>query len=332
MIPIDFNKPVNRLDDLLFDVQLEKLFASPGSSEAKNTDKIELPNYRVVCRKNTGKVISVVSKNYKLIPNKEALKMGIELFHQLYPEVNTDELIPFRVVAPKSLASVHIDLIHKDVKFDMWKQETWLPFIRITNSYNRTHSLSFEVGFVKELCSNGVLFNKKTMRLKYNHERNRRISLKSDAEKIISFSQYFEKQCSKLHQYEISSDVIFPLLCRILKISMKIPDERYIPNKIKNLENLKHFVAKQMNSYQKIYGLNAYTAFNVATDLVSHNDTYNVLPGYYFNVRSFFARPTDWMEEFSNQITETDFSLDKYLRPTISGLKGFKEIAGFKWN
>jgi hypothetical protein len=332
MISIDYNKPIDRLDDVLFDVQLEKLFASTGSAKGENAEGKELPDYRLVCNKKTGKVISVVSKNYKLISNKEALEMGMELFHQLYPGVNTDELIPFRIVAPQSLASVHIDLIHKNVKFNMWEQETWLPFIRITNSYNRTYSLSFEVGFVKKLCSNGVLFNKKTMRLKYNHERNRRITLKTDAEKIISFSKYFEKQCSNLRQYELTPELMFPLICRILKISMKIPDERFIPNKIKNLEKLKYFTAEQTKSYEKNNGLNAYTAFNVATDLVSHNDTYNVLPGYYFNVRSFFTRPTDWMEDFSNKIIGTDFNLDEYLRPTIKGLNNFNEIAGFRWN
>lgn len=67
MTPIDFNKPVDRLDDVLFDVQLEKLFASPGSAKAENTEGKELPGYRLVCNRDTGKVISVVSKNYKLI-------------------------------------------------------------------------------------------------------------------------------------------------------------------------------------------------------------------------------------------------------------------------
>lgn len=332
MIPINFKKPVDQLDDVLFDVQLKRLYASPDSGNVNSRKEQEVPDYRLIWNKDQEKVISIVSKNYKLISNKEALKMGMELFHQLFPEVNTNELIPFRVVAPKSLASVHIDLIHKDVNFKVWNQETWLPFIRITNSYNRTYSLTFEVGFVKELCSNGSLFNKKTMRLKYNHERNRRITLKTDAEKIISFSKYFQKQCNILRQYELTADVMFPLLCRILQISMKIPDVRFIPHKIKHLERLKHFTFQQTKSYQKDNGLNAYTAFNVATDLVSHNDKYRVLPGYYFNVRSFFTRPTDWMEDFSNKITGTGFSLNEYLRPTIKGLNDFNEIAGFKWN
>ncbi len=115
MIPIDFNKPVDRLDDVLFDVQLNRLYASPDSADITKTKGKELPNYRLVCNKDTGKVISIVSKNYKLISNEEALKMGKELFHQLFPKVKISELIVFRIVAPKSLASVHIDLIHKDV-------------------------------------------------------------------------------------------------------------------------------------------------------------------------------------------------------------------------
>lgn len=124
MIPIDFNKPVDRLDDVLFDVQLKRLYASPDSADLTKSKGKELPNYRLVCNKGTGKVLSIVSKNYKLISNKEALEMGMDLFQQLFPKVKTNELVVFRIVAPKSLVSAHIDLIHKDVNFEVWKQDS----------------------------------------------------------------------------------------------------------------------------------------------------------------------------------------------------------------
>jgi hypothetical protein len=333
MTTIDFDKPVDRIEDVLFDVELQKLIAvPPSSSNSQNSIGKEIPKYKLVCKKESGQVISIVSNNYRLIPNKEALKMGIDVFKQLFPSFDEKELIPFRIIAPKTLSSVNIDLIHKDVNFNVWEQETWLPFIRITNSYNRTHALSFEVGFVKKLCSNGVLFNKKTMKLKYTHDKNKNINVMSDAKQIFSFSNLFGVKCNKLREFKIPHDDMFPLLCQILKISLKIPEKRPIHSKVKNLEKLKQFVSERIESYQENNELNAYTAFNVATDLVSHNDKYDVLPGYYFNVRSFFTRPTDWMESFSEEISENDFNLNEYLKPTLESLNDLKTLTGFKWN
>lgn len=332
MTPINFNKPVDRIKDVLFDVELQKLIAVSPSANSQNNIGKEIPNYKLVCKKESGQVISIVSKNYRLIPNKEALKMGIDVFKQLYPFVDEKELIPFRIVAPKSLASVHIDLIHKDVNFNVWEQETWLPFIRITNSYNRTYALSFEVGFVKELCSNGVLFNKKTMKLKYTHDKSRKIRLLNDAQEILKVSNIFESQCNRLRYYNLSRRDMFPLLCHILKINLKVPDKKKILSKAMNLEKLNKIVLEQSAEYEKLNGLNAYTAFNVATDIVSHNDHYKVIPGYYFNVRTFFSRPTVWMEDFSEKIMQRDFSLEKYLESTQKKLAEFSEETGFRWN
>jgi hypothetical protein len=332
MTPLDYDPPTHRLNEVLFDVSLEPVFSKFQLSDELFPNELTADQYRAVVNQNTRQVISIVSRSYELIKNKKALELGKEVFLQLYPKLNINELIPYKVIAPKSLASVHIDLIHKDVNFDIWEQENWLPFLRISNSYNRTYALSFEVGFVKKLCSNGVLFNKRSMKLKYIHEKNRHIRLKNDTKDIILASKQFGKQCSQLRDYGIPEDFIFPLLCQILKINLDISNERLIRNKIKLLEKLKCHVNEEVRSYQQYLGLNAYTIFNVATDLVSHNDKYNIFPGYYFNVRSFFTRPTDWMEDFLEKIDKNDLDLEKYLEPTMKKLTEFSKETGFRCN
>ncbi len=331
MIPLNSEFPSQQLNDVLFDVSLEPLFSK---FQLQNKYPVEqtVSQYKAVVNKKSGQILSVVSKNYELIKNKEALEMGKIVFKQLYPKVDVNELVPFKVVFPKSLTSANIDLIHKDVNFDMWEQEKWLPFLRISNSYNRTHALSFEIGFVKELCSNGVLFNKQTLKLKYFHDKSRKINLKNDSKEIASVAKQFGEQCNRLLEYKVPQEDMFPLLCLILKINLQVPDERQVNTKTKNLEKLKKIVSEQMAAYEKSYGLSAYNAFNIATDIVSHNDKYKALPGYYFNIRSFFIRPTVWTEEFSGEIVKSDFSLNDYLKPTIKELNDFNEITGFKWN
>jgi hypothetical protein len=78
-------------------------------------------------------------------------------------------------------------------------------------------------------------------------------------------------------------------------------------------------------------GLNAYTAFNVLTDLVSHQDQYKNLTGYYFNVRSYFSKPTDWMDDFSTHTKEKTFIYNDYLKETIDRLERIRKHTGFEW-
>lgn len=328
---IDYKSPTNQIDDILFDVKLQTVQSTFKFPETNNAQLIPAPNYRAVVNQSNGNVISVVGKNYRLITNADAIKMGKEIFAMLYPDKNVDKLIPYKVVAPSSLASAHIDLIHEDVNFNMWEQETWLPFLRVSNSYNRTYALSFEIGFVRKLCSNGVLFNKKTMKLKYVHNSKKMNSALNDATQIGTNSKLFTEQCAKLREFELKKELLFPLVCQIMKLNLDLPDERNWKKKRNNLDNLSNIVQTLTSRYNNEFGLNAYAAFNVATDLVSHQQEYKNLTGFYFNIRSFYTRPTDWTEDFIIERRNNDFSMDKYLEQTINKLDDLKKKLGFRW-
>ena len=290
---IDFTSPTHRIDEVLFDVKLQNVYSEFRFPNTLFNLPVSTPNYRSVVNQSNGKIISIVGKNYQLVRNREAIEMGKQIFRQLYPDVRSDELIPYKVIAPQSLASVHIDLIHKDVNFSVWEQETWLPFLRTTNSYNRSVALSFEVGFVRKLCSNGVLFNKKSMKLKYLHTKSNRIEVLSDSKRIKEISGVFADQCQSLRNYPVPKQLMFPLVCQILNFSLELPKDNQINKKLNSLQNLAELTTALTQRYSDESGINGYTAFNVANDLVSHQDDYKNLTGFYFNVRSFYTKPTD---------------------------------------
>jgi hypothetical protein len=332
MTPIDFKEPTHKLEDVLFDAKLQPVYSSFRFPDELFTQSVDAPHYRAVVNQNTGKIVSIVSANYKLITNKEALEMGKDVFTQLYPNLKKDDLIPYKIVAPSTLSSAHIDLVHKNVNFNVWQQETWLPFLRVTNSFNRTHALLFEVGFVRKLCSNGVLFNKKSMKLKYVHDKSDRIQLKNDIGGIIPVIEQFSYQCALLKDIEIPQENMFALLCLILKINLDVTDNKKVITKTKSLEKLAEKVWYLTQHYKPKLGMSAYSAFSIASDLVSHNDQYRVFPGYFFNVRSYFTRPSVWMEDFTKEIQSKGFEMDKYLVPAIERLDAIKNITGFRWN
>jgi hypothetical protein len=328
---IDYAHPTNKLNDVLFNVKLQDIYSEFRFPETLFNQQIFTNNHRAIVNQSNGEIISIVGKNYKLISNEKAIEMGKQIFTQLYPEIKTDDLIPYKVVAPISKASAHIDLIHKDVNFSVWEQEKWLPFLRTTNSYNRSYALAFEIGFARKLCSNGVLFNKKTMKLKYLHSKSNRIELLNDTAQIKATSNLFIEQCKSLRKYEMPKELIIPLVFQILNINLELPEKRQITKKLNYLHNLIEMVKVLTDRYFIELGSNAYAAFNVMTDIVSHQDEYKNLTGFYFSVRSFYARPSDWMEAFSEHITNKNFELDEYLEKTIKSLEGVKKQTQMEW-
>jgi len=329
--PIDYEKPTHQLNDVLFDVKLQPVYSNFQIPKTQTKYAVGSPNYKAVVNQENGQILSVVGSSYRLIPNKDALEMGKELFSRIYPNVNKNDLISYKVVAPESKASAHIDLIHKDVNFNVWQQETWLPFLRVTNSYNRTYALSFEIGFVRKLCSNGVLFNKETMKIKYVHSKSGKMDLQTDASAIAQVAGLFRSQCIILREYAIPKEMMFALVCQIMKLNLKLPDNNQYKRKIKNLQNLFNNVNDLTSIYANNGAVNAYTTLNIVSDLVSHQNVYKNLTGFHFNVRSFYARPSVWMEDFTREIVKNNFDLNKYLKPTSTILDEIEKELGFKW-
>ena len=329
--PIDFKSPSDKLQDILFKVKLQQVYSDFRFPATLFNLPVGTPNYRAIVNQSDGQIISIVGKNYQLISNEEALEKGKEIFTQLYPFVKPNELIPFKVVTPNSKASVHIDLIHESVDFKVFEQETWLPFLRTTNSYNRSVALSYEIGFVRKLCSNGVLFNKRSIKLKYIHNKGNRVDVVSAANQIKTTSDLFAGQCKILRDSAMPKELMFALVCHVLNINLELPEEKQIKKKINSLQNLIELTKILTTRYTNEVGLNAYAAFNMLTDLVSHQDQYKNLTGFYFNVRSFYAKPTDWMYDFSNQTKVKGFEYPNYLKETIDSLERIKQHTEFEW-
>ncbi len=329
--PIDFKKTAQNLNEVLFDVELHDVFSNFSKPGAQNSEQVHAPYHKAIINKENGHIVSIVGKNYRLITNKEALQMGKDLFCRIYPTVKTEELFPYNVITPVSKASAHIDLIHESVNFMVLEQENWLPFLRITNSYNRSCALSFEIGFVRKLCSNGVMYNKRSTKLKYIHTNSTNMTLLSDAKKIDEVKTIFTNQCTWLNKYKLNHKLMFALVCHILKINLNLLDNQQLNKKLHQLESLYKLVTSLTNLYNFNLGVNGYTVLNVVSDIVSHQNEYKNLPGFYFNVRSFYARPTDWMEEFAGKIEKGNVNMDEYLEPTTKFLIDIQKQTGFKW-
>lgn len=310
---IDFSKTNGLLNDVLFNVVKVNLVTTDMFD--KPFDGIPIDNYVAVINAANKKVLSIVSNNYHLFTNKEALELGKQAFVQLFPSVKKEELVPYKVVSPSTKTFCHIDLIHQKVDFNVWEQETWLPFIRITNSYNRTFSLSFELGFVRKLCSNGVIFDKRTIKVKYNHTKGSiPVTITADVSQLKKLENEFKEHLFNLKRFHVSRKHSFPLICKALGLDWKlIPETPAYKNQLQKFNEFKGKSKELTKVYMDTEGENAFSVMNVMTDLVSHQDQYKNIPLFDMRANQFYHRISDWMSEYCLEAEKRDFKIESYL-------------------
>lgn len=139
-------------------------------------------------------IFSIVTKDYHLIKNEEALELGITAYQKLLDKTSKNDFEIFNVIYPKTRSSVSIDIVHNEFKVNVWKKEVYVPYLRIINSYNRTKALTFDIGFCRKLCDNGVIFEKDIVKIKiYHQRRNFNQNQLFDSFDITRFNKYIEE-------------------------------------------------------------------------------------------------------------------------------------------
>jgi len=149
------------VQDLLFGVDqvpVEAVFSSNGS-----TRRISIPGKKALVNKLTGLVLGVVSRDYRVVTNQEAVNLARDVCEKAFPGLSSVEWEAKRASAPRTLSYAFIDLMHKTHVLNYWdseikKDDPFTPFLRVTNSFNGARALRFDIGFMRKHCSNGVIF------------------------------------------------------------------------------------------------------------------------------------------------------------------------------
>ncbi len=94
---------------------------------------------------------------YHLVTNEEAGEAGRRVFALVFGENAARELRPINLTMPSTRRFMHADFSADSLDFALWGNDAWTPFLRVTNSYNRTHQLRFTVGVHRLICANGMI-------------------------------------------------------------------------------------------------------------------------------------------------------------------------------
>ena len=141
--------------EAFFPVEMRPLFMPT----AEDLDKYQqLKRHFAVVDVERQHPFAVVTDDYELVTNKAAYDMAAEVMKKVFHTTQIGDMECLNITMPKTRSFCHIDLIHKTADFSPWEKDKWTAFLRISNSYNRTRLLRFELGFCRWICLNGIIF------------------------------------------------------------------------------------------------------------------------------------------------------------------------------
>ncbi len=293
------------IDDLLFPISQHPIYLEMG--------KKRISGFKAVVRDygtTSEATLSVVSDNYKLITNHEALEMGKEIHQRLFPNATTDSFEVFNIIAPKTMSYCHIDIIDKNYTINIWKKDTYVPFVRIQNSYNRSRILKFDIGFCRKLCDNGVIFEKGVVSVQLSHSKQTfsGLDLKNiDVSRLNKFVEDFKKIANKSTDIKLPRKYFLPLAAKVLNrnFNLKEKDARsnaIIQEKLNEfILNIEKYTGKYIHTQNM--GETAYAFFNVITDYASNTDT--IQAGA---INGLQAKCGEWLNMIAVENSKPNFS------------------------
>jgi len=309
-------------ENLLFEVRLVKLkLDHKDDLFVKGLNNKPVNDYKAVVNLENEEILSVVSNRYDLIPNRTAIKEGKRLFREL-TDIQKDGLQPFKVVASKRRTYCHVDFVNQNYNPIKFRQDTWLPFLRVTNSYNKTYLLRYQIGFVRSLCSNGLIFDEESIVLKKAHILNNGdFDIKAEVRKdrFRELKNSFINSIEGLYKYNVPQKYVLPLTYKILALNFQVNSsiDDFRKKAIVQQKEFEVRVDELTDHYFQELDSTAYAVLNVLTDIISHEE-YNVIPNYVGREPGLQKKIYEWAKAFPEKINRDDFSWDNYLEPSLS--------------
>jgi len=301
---------------LMFPVEEHPVFAHIKT--ALGEQRVRVPERKAIVNGTSGKVIGIVSQDYQLVTNQEALDLGKRCCAQLFEDVTEKEWVVFKVDAPSTGSFCHLDLIHKTFVLNFFdapeRQAVYVPYVRVTNSYNALRALRFDVGFCRKLCSNGVVFEAETISFRFSHTRNSvpaNINFDIQKGKLKKMQDSFASYVATLQTLSLSASDSVALFTAVIGIP-SAADLELKPNSKEDAEyrRLQTHVAGLLKNYRTDLGENAFSLFNALTDLASNPPQNRFLRK---DVNAMQRAAGAWLRNFSGRCKAPDFAVPKYI-------------------
>ena len=294
--------------DVLFPVDMRPLHFLDDKDHP-----VILDSHRAVINTKTGDHLGVVGAGYRLVTNEEALMFARQCASELFGAVH-ENLEVFNIIMPNRPSYCRIDLIHKGYEVNVFREEVYLPFLRLTNSYNTSRALRFDIGYCRKLCLNGVIFESEVIDFRFPHSRKRignTLDFKLGKERMAEIRKRFGTQAERLNAHEIDPATAVPLFFKALELPLPKNEEDFTKRRRELFEPLKQNAESLVGKYKEELGANAYALFNALTDFASRPP---LLPNFRRTQHSIQMQAGRWLSEFDTLLqTNPQPDIAKYL-------------------
>ena len=138
--------------------------------------RVLVPRKKALVAADTGKIVGIVGAGYQVFTNREAVDLCQKFCLQAFPDTKPAEWGFAKGHGPGTRSWAALDIHHQAHAMNLMgipggPSEIFTPYVRITNSYNGTRALRIDVGFMREHCENGVIFEQQAATLTVPHTR-----------------------------------------------------------------------------------------------------------------------------------------------------------------
>jgi hypothetical protein len=308
--------------DLLFDVDQVPIEAVVGSNGS--TRRISIPGKKALVNKLTGLVLGVVSRDYRVVTNQEAVNLARDVCEKAFPGLSSVEWEAKRASAPRTLSYAHIDLMHRThvlnyLGSEIGQSDPYTPFLRVTNSFNGACALRFDIGFMRKHCSNGVIFEEEVATIKASHSKEALAQLKIEitSRSLPQMWDEFSKFLTTVRSVTMTTGQSTLALKTVLHLPDPKPDEK--PARKEALEALDADFTARLTGYRQELGENAYAVFNTLTDIAARPPE---LPCFQQTRDTIERRSGRWLKELARRSQAPSFDLEGWIPAWEAGIKG----------
>jgi len=305
------------LDHVIFSLDKSDIYAELGNNKLE-----KIPGKKALINSKTKRPLSIISNDYEIITNEEAYEYGKQCMRTLFKLGNNDGIELFNVVSPGTNSFCHIDLTIKNREFVTIKDK-FMPFVRITNSYNRMFKLSFKIGVCRYICLNGVIFDSDAIQFQYSHVKGakRRLNFEIKSGEFERILNKFKNELEIIKEKQYPAEYSFLIFCKALGLIFDLNNENEL-KRAKEKEKLNSYrnnFNTRLDKYEKELGSNYYALFNVITDIGTFGFENDHL--YVTKVNSRQTRAGYWLNQISELLSAGEINYDEYLNDYLELLK-----------
>ncbi len=310
---------ISELDKVLFPVEERPVLVQFRDDAHQGRPAVAVRGKKALVDPYSRRVLGLVASGYRLVTNQEALDLAFQCCSAVFPTTSSTEWHVDVVDAPATAGVCHFDLLHNStgLNFDTVppaeRPEIFGPFIRMTNSYNGTRALRFDVGFYRKVCSNGLILPQSVIQFRFNHQHSvmrSGIQFKVAHDRLEKMKQIFTQSLSRLRACAVPMDLFEPAVLAVLCVNT--PREADADTAIGDeWRELGQSISVMSRQYAAELGANAYAVFNCITELASRHRAHRCIHRDRHGLQRLAGA---WLNRFNAECIHPEFSFDEHLK------------------